>query len=179
LPARKPVMRLSELLQDLQQNAPARVGNFCSLNWEKNNDTRSHSKGPAIAGARFVDDRIPGRLPALPSAFYDQIQPCDAIEHHFVDWIVMLAWEVQRLIRIKAELINGALLEALKNLLKQVLSSQGLGYSEREKAIADLGAHWFVDEAAKAEVAALLAKLGLDEATIEAEAHRLRAAEIE
>ena len=38
---------------------------------------------------------------------------------------------------------------------------------------------WFVDDAAKAEVAALLAKLGLDEASIEAEAYRLRAAEIE
>jgi hypothetical protein len=34
---------------------------------------------------------------------------------------------------IKAELINCALLQALKNLLKQVLSSQGLSYCEREK----------------------------------------------
>jgi hypothetical protein len=91
----------------------------------------------------------------------------------------MLAWEVLRLLRTKAGLINCALLEALKNLLKQVLSSQGLSYSQREKAIEDLGARWFVDDAAKAEVAALLAKLGLDEASIEAEAYRLRAAEIE
>ena len=112
-------------------------------------------------------------------AYDDDIQPSNAIERHFVDWIVMLAWEVLRFIRIKAELINCALLEALKNLLNQVLSSQGLSYSEREKVIKDLGARWFVDDAAKTEVAALLAKLGLDEASIEAEAHRLRAAEIE
>jgi hypothetical protein len=91
----------------------------------------------------------------------------------------MLAWEVLRLLRTKAGLINGALLQALKNLLEQVLSSQGLSYSEREQVIKDLGARWFVDDAAKTEVAALLGKLGLDEASIEAEAHRLRVVEIE
>jgi hypothetical protein len=111
--------------------------------------------------------------------FYDEIQPSQPTECHYVDWIVMLAWEILRLLRTKAGLINGALLEALKNLLEQVLSSQGLSYSEREEAIKDLAARWFVDDAAKAEVAALLATLGLDEASIEAEAYRLRAAEIE
>ncbi|PWT90323.1 MAG: hypothetical protein C5B56_05605 [Proteobacteria bacterium] len=111
--------------------------------------------------------------------FYDEIKPSQPTECHHVDWIVMLAWEVLRLRRTKAGLINCALPEALKNLLKQVLSSQRLSYSEREEAIEDLGARWFVDDAAKAEVAALLAKLGLDEASIEAEAYRLRAAEIE
>ena len=113
-------------------------------------------------------------------AYYDEIQPSQPTECHYVDWIVMLAWEVQRFIRIKAELINCALLEALKNLLGEVLSSQGLSYSsEREELIKDLGARWFVDDAGKAEVAALLAKLGLNETSIEAEAHRLRAHEIE
>jgi hypothetical protein len=113
-------------------------------------------------------------------AHYDEIQPSQPTECHYVDWIVMLAWEVQRFIRIKAELINCALLEALKNLLGEVLSSQGLSYSsEREELIKDLGARWFVDDAGKAEVAALLANLGLDETSIEAEAHRLRADEIE
>jgi hypothetical protein len=111
--------------------------------------------------------------------FYDEIQPSHPTEAHYVDWIVMLAWEVPRLLRTKAGLINGALLEALKNLLEQVLSSQGLSYSERKKVIKNLAARWFVDDAAKAEVAALLAKLGLDETSIEAEAYRLRAAEIE
>ena len=112
--------------------------------------------------------------------FYDRIQPCDAIERHFVDWIVMLAWEVLRFIRIKAELINGTLLQALENLLKQALSSDEFEFSyQRDNAAEDLARRWFVDDTAKAEVAALLAQLGLDEASIEAEAHRLRAAEIE
>jgi hypothetical protein len=46
----------------------------------------------------------------------DLIQPSNAIERHFVDWIAMLAWEVLRFLRIKAELLNCALLEALKIL---------------------------------------------------------------
>jgi len=112
--------------------------------------------------------------------FYDRIQPCDAIERHFVDWIVMLAWEVLRFIRIKAELINGTLLQALENLLKQALSSDEFEFSyQRDDAAEDLARRWFVDDAAKAEVATVLGRLGLDEASIEAEAHRLRAAEIE
>ena len=112
--------------------------------------------------------------------FDDRIQPCDAIERHFVDWIVMLAWEVLRFIRIKAELINGTLLQALENLLKQALSSDEFEFSyQRDDAAEDLARRWFVDDAAKAEVATVLGRLGLDEASIEAEAHRLRAAEIE
>jgi hypothetical protein len=113
-------------------------------------------------------------------AIYDEIQPSNAIERHFVDWIAMLAWEVLRFLRIKAELINCALLEALQNLLKQVISSDGFDYPyQRDKAAEDLAARWFVDDEAKAEVAALLGELGLDESAIEAEAYRLRAAEIE
>ena len=112
--------------------------------------------------------------------FYDRIQPCDAIERHFVDWIVMLAWEVLRFIRIKAELINGTLLQALENLLKQALSSDEFEFSyQRDDAAEDLARRWFVDDAAKAEVATVLGRLGLDEASIEAEAYRLRATEIE
>jgi hypothetical protein len=107
-------------------------------------------------------------------AFYDEIQPSGPTRCHYVDWIVMLAWEVRRLLRIKAELINGALFEALKKLL---LSGDRFEYPYN--AAEDLARRWFIDDGAKAKVAARLAKLGLDEASIEAEAHRLRAAEIE
>jgi hypothetical protein len=72
------------------------------------------------------------------------------------------------------------LLEALKNLLKQALSSDEFEFPyQRDDAAEDLARRWFVEDAAKAEVAALLARLGLDEGAIEAEAYRLRAAEIE
>jgi hypothetical protein len=109
--------------------------------------------------------------------FHDEIQPGGPIECHYVDWIVMSAWEVRRLLRIKAELINGALLEALKKLLQQALS--GDRFEDPYSAADDLARRWFIDDAAKVKVAARLAKLGLDEASIEAEGYRLRAAEIE
>jgi hypothetical protein len=113
-------------------------------------------------------------------AYYDEIQPRNAIERHFVDWIAMLAWEILRFVRIKAELINCALFEALKNLLMQADSTEEFGYRPGQaEAAEDLAARWFVDDEAKAEVAALLARLGLDETAIEAGAYRLRAAEIE
>jgi hypothetical protein len=113
-------------------------------------------------------------------AFYDELQPSGPTECHYVDWIVMLAWEVQRYLRTKAGMINGALFEALKNLLEQALSKDEFEFPyQRDNAAEDLARRWFVDDAAKADVAALLAKLGLDEASIEAEAHRLRAVEID
>jgi hypothetical protein len=83
-------------------------------------------------------------------AIYDEIQPCNAIERRFVDWIVMLAWEVLRFLRIKAALINDALLEALENLLKQALPSDGFDFPyQRDNAAADLAARWFVDDEAR------------------------------
>jgi hypothetical protein len=113
-------------------------------------------------------------------AFYDELQPSGPTECHYVDWIVMQAWEVQRYLRTKAGMINGALFEALKNLLEQALSEDEFEFPyQRDNAAEDLARRWFVEDAAKAEVAALLAKLGLDEASIEGEAHRLRAVEID
>jgi hypothetical protein len=116
----------------------------------------------------------------LRKAFHDEIHPCGAVERHYVDWIAMLAWEISRLVRIKADLVNCACFDALKNLLKQAVSSEGFDYHyQRDKAAEDLAARWFVDEEVKAEAATLLRKFGLDEVSIEAEAYRLRAVEIE
>jgi len=148
-----------------------RAGNLYSLHWGKT----MKQKEPGLLTTESQKEFLRFR-----KAYDDDIQPSNAIERHFVDWIVMLAWEVLRFIRIKAELINGALLEALTNLRKQALSSDEFEFSyQRDNAAEDLARRWFVDDTAKAEVAALLAQLGLDEASIEAEAHRLRAAEIE
>src|SRR6516162_5784625 len=148
-----------------------RAGNLYSLHWGKT----MKQKEPGLLTTESQKEFLRFR-----KAYDDDIQPSNAIERHFVDWIVMLAWEVLRFIRIKAELINGALLEALTNLRKQALSSDEFEFSyQRDNAAEDLARRWFVDDAAKAEVATVLGRFGLDEASIEAEAHRLRAAEIE
>ena len=68
----------------------------------------------------------------------------------------------------------------LPKLLEQSLDSEEFEFPhQRDHAAEDLARRWFVEDAVKAEVAALLAGLGLDEASVEGEAHRLRATEIE
>jgi hypothetical protein len=117
----------------------------------------------------------------LRKEFYDEIEPSCATERLYVDWVASLTWEIQRWLRIKAELINSAMFDALTNLLEQVLPAGEfeLAY-QRDQAAGDLARRWFTDDEAKAEVAALLAQLGLDEGGgLEAEAYRLRAKEIE
>ena len=116
----------------------------------------------------------------LSKEFHDEIGPSCTTERLYVDWVANLTWETLRLHRIKAELINGALFDALTNLLKQVLSDDEFesGY-KRDQAAEELARRWYTDATAKADVAVLLARLGLNEVTIEAEAYRLRAKEIE
>jgi hypothetical protein len=141
------------------------------LQWEK----KMTQKEPGLLTTECRKEFLSFR-----KAFYDEIQPSQPTECHYVDWIVMRAWEVLRYTRTKAGLINGVLLEALKNLLEQALSRNEFEFPyQRDNAAEDLARRWFVEDAAKAEVAALLARLGLDEGAIEAEAYRLRAAEIE
>ena len=116
----------------------------------------------------------------LKKGFHDEIEPSCTTERHYVDWVANLTWEIQRLHRIKAELINGALFEALTNLLEQALPADEFEFSyQRDPAAKELARRWFTDDKAKAHVAALLAQLGMDEVALEAEAYRLRAKEIE
>jgi hypothetical protein len=116
----------------------------------------------------------------LKKEFHDEIKPCCTTERLYVDWVANSTWEILRLHRIKAELINGALLEALTNLLEQVLPADEFESSyRRDEAAEHLARQWFVDDKARAEVAVLLARLGMDEVALEAEAYRLRAKEIE
>jgi hypothetical protein len=116
----------------------------------------------------------------LRKEFRDEIEPSGTTERLYVDWVASLTWEVLRLHRIKAELINGALFDALTNLLEQVLPADEFESSyQRDKAAEHLARQWFVDDKAKTEVAELLEGLGLHEGAVEAEAYRLRAKEIE
>ena len=48
----------------------------------------------------------------LRKELYDEIKPSGAIECGYVDWIASLTWEIQRWLRIKADLIDGAALLA-------------------------------------------------------------------
>jgi hypothetical protein len=117
---------------------------------------------------------------ALRKALYDEIGPNGAIERGFVEDLAAVMWEIMRLLRIKAEILNGAFYEALIKILEQVWSEGFENYLERDRAIEDLAWQWLGNDSdAKAEVSELLGQHQLDETAIEAESFRMRVQELE
>jgi hypothetical protein len=117
---------------------------------------------------------------ALRKALYDEIEPNGAIEQGFVEDLADVMWEIMRLLRIKAEILNGAFYEALIKILKQVWSEDFEDYFERDRAIAGLAWQWLGNDSdAKAKVSELLGQHQLDETAIEAESFRMRVQELE
>ena len=102
----------------------------------------------------------------LKRAFEDEIRPKDVIEKVLVADFVAVVWEMLRLRRCKAIIINVAHRSALSDLLRHRL--QVLEDPEAEA----LANRYFTEAAAKREVLQILKKYGLDESAIEAEAVR-------
>jgi len=112
-------------------------------------------------------------------AFDQEIRPRGIIDQMYVGDIAYLTWEILRLRRCKAGVINSAFRDALEKLLAQLLRQPG-GYAHQIKDQADsLARAWFSDRAAKKQVSELLAVFKLDESAIEAEAVRSSAADLE
>jgi hypothetical protein len=82
-----------------------------------------------------------------------------------------------RLRRAKTGIINGAFLAALQGIQEQVLPRDD--DDDHERAAEDLAREWFENGKAETQVAALLRKFGLDESTIEAQAFRSCAEDLE
>jgi hypothetical protein len=81
---------------------------------------------------------------------------------------------------LKAGLINGALCTALEKVLTQILPREDFEtHLDRDRAATELARQWFTDDAVKATVAELLATYQLDLTTIEAQAYRQCAEELE
>ena len=115
----------------------------------------------------------------LRDAFNQEIKPRGIIEQMYVADMAHLAWEILRLRRCKAGIINSAFYAALKQLLMQVLREPG-GYNisltdEAEK----LAYAWFSDSQVKKQISELLGEFQLDESAIEAEAIRSSVADLE
>ena len=97
-----------------------------------------------------------------------EIGSSGVIERMFVYDIAALTWEIMRLQRCKAAVINLEFLEALKLLLLQLLNEPDKMVPHQR--IHFLATRWFTDKAARQEVLELLGQFGLDERAIEAEA---------
>ena len=88
-------------------------------------------------------------------------------------------WEILRLRRSKAAIINLAFRDALTEVVTQLLSNPG-DWKNRQKNHAEkLAREWFSDPDVKKQIAGLLREFNLDETAIEAEAFRKSADDLE
>ena len=95
----------------------------------------------------------------------------------YVEDIAYLVWEILRLRRSKAAIINSAFRDALTKVVTQLLSNPG-DWKNRQKA-EKLAREWFSDPGVKKQIAGLLRQFNLDETAIEAEAFRKSAETLE
>jgi hypothetical protein len=108
-----------------------------------------------------------------------EIAPRGYIEKMYVRDIAAIDWEITRLRGAKAAILNIAFPSALKALLAQLMRKPGEWSHHVDKPAETLAKSWFTSEQAKADVAELLHRFGLDLSAVEAEAISQRAPELE
>jgi hypothetical protein len=116
---------------------------------------------------------------ALNAALMEEIKPCGILERLYVADVVSLVWEILRLRRCKAVIVNTAFKNALSIIVCRLAGEPEMwGSSERNRVDA-LVRDWFSKAKARKEVLQLLAEFHLDEFAIEAEAIRSVLSELE
>ena len=116
---------------------------------------------------------------AMRDAFEREIKPRGIIEQMYVHDICSIVWEILRLRRCKAVIINAGFRSALEHLLMQLLiRPHQLEFELRDEARA-LSQAWFTDKVAKKEILEMLDRFGLGELAIEAEAIRALSSDLE
>jgi hypothetical protein len=113
---------------------------------------------------------------ALCEAFEREIEPRGIIEEMYVADIISIVWEILRLRRCKAVIVNRAFRGVLRDILERVLYKPEGGimlvdFSTCGEADA-LAERWFTNTKVRKQVSELLGKFQLDESVIEAEAIR-------
>lgn len=108
---------------------------------------RSHSREPVLiteSGRKYA---------AFRKQLNSELQPGGVMMRALVGDLAALAWDDERLIRWKADILNGAFCEALQNVLRRVWSDDFESHAERERTIEDLAWQWLRNDAsAKARV---------------------------
>jgi hypothetical protein len=118
---------------------------------------------------------------ALLAALRQEIKPNGMIENIYLEDLAAIVWEIQRLRRCKAGIVNNAFRAALQSLLKQLLVTPNiLDRLESEAKAVALADGWFANrKTEKQKVMAILHEFDLDETAIEAEAVRLSWSDLE
>lgn len=109
----------------------------------------------------------------------DQIKPRGIIEQMYVEDIAYFVWEMIRLRRSKAAVINSAFRAALQELTMQLLVKPGGSIFDVKGDAERLARKWFSHPEVKDEVSRLLREFDLDETAIAAEAFRRSADDLE
>jgi len=116
---------------------------------------------------------------ALRDALEREIKPHGIIEEIYVADISCLVFEILRLRRCKAIIVNSNFRAALEHLLVQFLKEPGQYSYEVEPHAKDLAQRWFADADARKEVSEILNRFHLDESAIEAEAIRQSSSDVD
>jgi len=116
---------------------------------------------------------------ALRDAFEREIKPQGIIEQLYVHDFSAIVWEILRLRRCKAMIINAGFRNALEHLLMQLLTGPGQYEYQVQDEAKTLAHAWFTEQEAKKQVSEVLSRFDLDESAVEAEAIRRSSADLE
>jgi len=112
-------------------------------------------------------------------AFIQQIKPRGIIDHMHVLDIAEQTWELLRIRRCKAGILNLALLAARKHVFQHLLVKNGYDYVQAEKLAEDVARRWSTNQAVRKWGERLLRQFQLDESAIEGEAYKKSAEDLE
>jgi hypothetical protein len=117
---------------------------------------------------------------SLRKGLKSELKPEGAIEQIYVDDFATLVWEILRLRRYKAVIVDNSRLAALRGILEHLLHRLDHEQAyDHEQAADALARRWFDSKKAKTRVAKLLAQFQMDEGAIDAEAFRRCAEDVE
>jgi hypothetical protein len=114
---------------------------------------------------------------ALTAALAEEMRPGGMVERIFIGDIVGLTWEIRRLTRCKAALVNTAFRDALFEVVYKLKGEPDTGTPEADwvdAVVAD-----FAKPAARKKILQLLAEFGLDFDAVQAEAIRSSFSELD
>ena len=132
-----------------------------------------------LRGAPLLITESKADFDRIRDALKEEIKPRGILEQIYVEDMAYLSWEVLRLRRSKAAIVNLAFRAALKELITQLLREPGQYTHELGDQPEELARDWFSDPKVKKQVADLLQEYDLDESAIEAEAIRQSADDLE
>jgi len=116
---------------------------------------------------------------ALRDAFEQEIKPRGIIEQMYVHDFCSIVWEILRLRRGRADVVNAAFRDALVHVLTECLTKPGKLQLDLDDQVQTLALAWFKNEQGKKRVAKTLNESGFDEYAIEGEAIRRSSSALE